>query len=146
VLNARGLELVTDINDGIVVVAGADLLETVIENILDNAISFSPAGARLSVGLRRFGGEAELVIEDEGPGIAPDGLSRVFERYYSSRPAGDAEEDGSEDAHYGIGLWIVNRNVTAVGGRVNVENRPEGGLRVSAIFPLWRPGGVVSRF
>jgi two-component system sensor histidine kinase ChvG len=146
VLSARDLELVTDIDDGIVVVAGADLLETVIENILDNAISFSPPGARLSVGLRRISGEVELVIEDEGPGIEADGLSRIFERYYSSRPAGGAEEEESEDAHYGIGLWIVNRNVTAVGGCVNAENRPEGGLRVSAVFPLRRSGSGVSRF
>jgi len=127
-----------DIEDRIIVVAGADLLETVIENILDNAISFSPAGAQLGVALWLIGDRAELVIEDEGPGIAADDLPRIFERYYSERPSGGPEDDDSAANHFGIGLWIVDRNVAAVGGHVKAENRPDGGLRIEIDFPARR--------
>jgi len=138
VLRARDLELAMDIEDGIIVVAGADLLETVIENILDNAISFSPAGAQLGVALWLIEDRAELVIEDEGPGIAADDLPRIFERYYSERPSGGPEDDDSAANHFGIGLWIVDRNVAAVGGHVKAENRPDGGLRIEIDFPARR--------
>jgi len=134
----RGLNLEVDIAENLNVIASEDLLETVAENLLDNAISFSPPGATLGVSLRSLGNEAILMVEDEGPGVPPENLTRIFERYYSSRPESGAAVDGidPDDQHFGIGLWIVRRNVSAVGGRVEAENRPEGGLRVSVSFPL----------
>ncbi len=142
VVSGRGMKLVLDIDDGIVVLAGTDLLETVIENILDNAISFSPSGSHLSVRLHQSFREVEIVIEDQGPGIAPATLQRIFERYYSNRPP-DGEQEGGADGdaeteHYGIGLWIVQRNVAAVGGRLIPENVPDGGFRMRVIFPRRR--------
>ena len=72
----------------------------------------------------------ELQIDDEGPGIDPDKIDHVFERYFSLRPRG-GHQDGRTAEHAGLGLWIVRRNVEALGGRVSATNRIGGGLSVT---------------
>jgi two-component system sensor histidine kinase ChvG len=129
---ARGLALTQKIEPRVTVWGGEDMIETVIENILENAISFSPPGAVVAVTLRRNGGFAEFVVEDEGPGVAAGNLERIFERYFSERPAGP---EGEED-HFGIGLWIVRRNVEAMGGTVTASIRGSGGLKVTVDLRL----------
>jgi len=118
--------------DRAVVLAGEELLETVIENLLENALSFSSPGAQILVRLDRRDGEAELSVEDEGPGVDPRQIDRIFERYYTHRPA----EAVNGAVHFGIGLWIVRRNVEAVGGRVWAENGAERGLKITMRLPL----------
>ena len=117
--------------------ANEDLLETIIENLVDNAVSFSPPNGRIDVGVHRRGKLAELTVEDNGPGVEPANLNRIFERYVSERPAANDSDEGPRDsgAHFGIGLWIVRQNVEAVGGRVVAENRSSGGLRVKVSLP-----------
>ena len=141
-LAERDLDLATRIEPGVIVRAGEDLLETVIENIVDNAISFSPRNAALGVTLLRNQAQVELTVEDEGPGVDPPSLERIFERYFSQRPAQlpapgrGADRSGPDGMpHYGIGLWIVRRNVEAVGGRVEAANRSRGGLAVRITLP-----------
>jgi two-component system sensor histidine kinase ChvG len=65
-------------------------------------------------------------------------LGHLFDRYYSSRPTAGpgAPTEGDRSDHFGIGLWIVRRNVEALGGRVYAENRQPSGLRVAVILPL----------
>lgn len=116
---------------GCVVRAGTDMMETVIENVLDNALSFSPDGATVTVTVARGDGRVVLAIDDQGPGAPPEVLERMFERYVSHRP----QSDPSGAPHFGIGLWIVRRNVSSVGGTVEARNRAEGGLRVTVTLP-----------
>jgi two-component system sensor histidine kinase ChvG len=130
----RGVELLTRVDPDIAVRAGEDLLETVIENIIDNALSFSPSGGVLRVTLRRRAKQAEFCVEDEGPGVESSSLDRIFERYFSQRPADSGAADPMP--HYGIGLWIVRRNVEAVGGKVEAMNRAGGGLSMRITLPL----------
>jgi two-component system sensor histidine kinase ChvG len=133
---ARGVRLNTQIDDPAFVQGSEDLLGTAIENVVENAVGFAPDRSEVSVSLRRSGGRIELSVEDSGPGVAPVDLERVFERYYSGRKTGQlngAGEDGHN--HFGIGLWIVRRNVEAVGGEVRAENRDTGGFRVRMRFP-----------
>ncbi len=153
----HGIDLVSRIEADIVVQAGDDLLETVIENIIDNGIEISPKGSEITVELKRVEEWAELAVHDRGPGIASEGLDRIFERYVSMRPApevaeaeragtnsdltnGDrkvpAEESPRSDLHMGIGLWIVRRNVEAIGGKAWAQNRSGGGLSVLVRLPL----------
>ena len=115
--------------------AGEDLLETVIENLLDNAISFSPPGGEVTLALDAEGSDALITVDDEGPGVAEEKLEQIFERYYSERD--ETAELGSGDGHehFGIGLWIVRRNVESIGGRITAENRPRGGLRLRLRIP-----------
>lgn len=76
---------------------------------------------------------AELSIADTGPGVAPENLERIFDRYFSRR---QSEED--QAPHFGIGLWIARRNVEALGGSIRAENRAPAGLVVRVSLPLTR--------
>ena len=92
-------------------------LGQVIRNLTDNARSFSPADKAVRVRLRRLLTEIEVRIEDEGPGIRPDNLVRVFERFYTDRP------EGSFGKNSGLGLSISKQIVDAHKGRIWAENR-----------------------
>ncbi len=140
VIDGHGLRMAIDLEENIVVRAGEDLLETVVENIIDNSVSVSPPGGRIRIGLKRVSGWAELVIQDEGPGVPSSDLELIFERHFSKRPA-LASVDGNAvrneaSAHTGIGLWIVRRNVEAIGGHVRAENAATGGLIMRIQVPL----------
>ena len=92
-------------------------LSQVIVNLLDNAISFSPPNGRVSVKAKRVGGEIQIAIEDDGPGIPPENLERIFERFYTDRP----QESFGQNS--GLGLNISRQIVVAHGGRLWAENR-----------------------
>lgn len=94
----------------------AVLLELMLRNLLDNAVRYSPENSRVSLTLNRDG----ISVCDEGPGIAPEHMMRICERFY--RPAGQAQQ-GS-----GLGLSIVESIAALHGLRLDLQNRPEGGL------------------
>ncbi|WP_255448559.1 HAMP domain-containing sensor histidine kinase [Telmatospirillum sp. J64-1] len=119
-----------------VVRGGEEMLETVLENILDNAVSFSPPGSTIDVTLRRASGVAVLSVEDEGPGVEPGMLNKIFQRYFSYRPAEQERNEPQDATHFGIGLWVVKRNLEAIGGSIRAENRVNGGLRMVITLPL----------
>lgn len=119
------------VTDGIAVLGEEDKLDTILETLVDNAVSFSPAGGRVVVSLLAHEGTAVLTVEDEGPGIPPDRLARVFERYYSNRPA-----ERNSGQHFGIGLWLARQNALAMGGRIAAANRSMGGLCMTVVLPL----------
>jgi two-component system sensor histidine kinase ChvG len=138
----KSLKVKGRMTSGLVVKASEDLVETVLENVIDNAIEASPPGGSIGVSLQRREDDALLQIADEGQGVADEDLERIFERYISLRDNGtdpsQAPAGGSDDAapHLGIGLWIVRRNLQAIGGNAWAENRLEGGLIVNLSFPL----------
>jgi two-component system sensor histidine kinase ChvG len=135
----RHFRLRGSIEGGVFVRANADMVETVIENVLENAVSFSREGDSIGVKLEARQDWAELLIADEGPGVASADLPRIFDRYFSSRSAAPDEDQA---IHYGVGLWIVRRNIEALGGRVTAENREPHGLLIRITLPLKR---LVSR-
>jgi two-component system sensor histidine kinase ChvG len=132
----RGLILEASLDAQVPVRANVEMLETVFENIIENAISFSNSGDRIEVRLAIVGDWADLSIADCGPGVSPPDLPRIFDRYFSSRP--DRPENGDQSLHFGVGLWIVRRNVEALGGRVTAENRVPVGLLVRIRLPIRR--------
>jgi len=98
-------------------------LGQVFRNLIDNARSFSPEGATVRVSVRRDDADAlplHVCIEDDGPGIPPENLETVFERFYTSRPRGAAFGSNS-----GLGLSIVRQIVEAHGGTVTATNRTD---------------------
>jgi two-component system sensor histidine kinase ChvG len=119
------LRLVLDIQDrwlpdGSFIVIGHEArLGRVITNLLDNAISFSPEGGVVAVRARRVGDQIEIVIDDDGPGIPPDLLDTIFERFYSDRP----QTDGTTGKNSGLGLSISRGIVDAYGGSIEASNR-----------------------
>ena len=108
-----------------VIVSGREgPLGQVFRNLIDNARSFSPPGGQVRVTLGRDRGQARVLVEDDGPGIPPDNLETVFERFYTSRPKGSAFGGNS-----GLGLSIARQIVQAHGGEIHAENRHETGER-----------------
>ncbi len=135
-----------EVDEDITVRAGEELLETVIENLVENAVRYTAVRGAVMVRLKRQKTEAVLTVEDNGPGVPADELELIFERYYSRRRTGE-NRSGDEgrpatpgDRHFGIGLWIVRRNIQAVGGTVIAENREGGGLRIRVRLPLAEHG------
>jgi two-component system sensor histidine kinase ChvG len=108
------------------VVPGHDSrLGQVIDNLIENARSFSPPGAAVRVTCRRLRQQVEIVVDDDGPGIRPDALERIFERFYTDRP----EQRFGQNS--GLGLSISKQIVEAHGGGIWAENRSgEPGGRV----------------
>jgi two-component system, OmpR family, sensor histidine kinase ChvG len=100
-------------------VAGHELrLGQVISNLIDNARSFVPEeNGRITIGLSRSGRRNIITVEDNGPGIRPDALERIFERFYTDRPSGEAFGQNS-----GLGLSISRQIVEAHGGTLTAEN------------------------
>ncbi|MEM9377690.1 MAG: stimulus-sensing domain-containing protein [Pseudomonadota bacterium] len=109
-------------------------LGQVLRNLIDNARSFSPDGGMVYVTLQqgRQGPQttARIRVEDDGPGIPDDKLEKIFERFYTDRPAGAAFGNNS-----GLGLSIVAQIVTTHMGTVKAENRPEGGACFTVELP-----------
>ena len=93
-------------------------LGQVFSNLIDNARSFSPPNGSVRVICRRLKNELEIVVEDDGPGVRPDALEKIFERFYTDRPHQGFGQNS------GLGLSISKQIVEAHGGRIWVENRP----------------------
>jgi two-component system sensor histidine kinase ChvG len=96
-------------------------LSQVFRNVIDNARSFSAPGGEVRVELARERGHAVVRIDDDGPGMPPENLETVFERFYTARPAGTAFGGNS-----GLGLSIARQIVEAHGGTIRAENRGDG--------------------
>jgi two-component system, OmpR family, sensor histidine kinase ChvG len=93
-------------------------LGQVISNLLSNAQSFSNADGKVRILCRRIRTGIEIVVDDDGPGIRPDALERIFERFYTDRPHQGFGQNS------GLGLSISKQIIEAHGGRVWAENRP----------------------
>ena len=105
-------------------------LEDVVRNLLVNAASFAQPDGEVQVQLRAEEDHAVLVITDSGPGIPPEHLERVFDRFFTTRGA---------RAGSGLGLAMVHAVVLAHGGRVAAASPPEGGARMTVHLPLSDP-------
>ena len=105
-------------------------LEQIVANLLDNAVSFSPANSNISVICAIKKGNAQLVIEDEGPGFNEKNIGKVFNRFYSNRP----EKFGE---HSGLGLNIVKNIVELHGGTILASNQIKNkGARIEVLLPI----------
>jgi signal transduction histidine kinase len=123
----RSVRLVVDPNPAEVTGDPARLRQLV-GILIDNALRHAPAGSTVDVRVRADGPDAVLVVEDEGPGIRPDDLPRVFDRFY--RAAGSP--GGGTGLGLAIAAWIVERH----GGRIDASNREARGARFTVRLPL----------
>ena len=112
--------------------ANEDIMEVVIENLLENAASFTAQGGEIEVSLHADNEFAQIRVADRGPGVDPRHLGRIFDRYMSHRPAVASRSEPLQTIthHQGLGLWIVKRNVEGLGGAVEARNRDGGGFEV----------------
>ena len=117
--------------DALVVNGVAVRLERIIENLLDNAVSFSPPAGSIDARLIRREGRVFLTICDEGPGIPEEKREKVFHRFHSDRPEG--EDFGN---HSGLGLAIGRTIAEAHDGTLHVEGRPDGASGACLVLDL----------
>ena len=108
----------------------ANRLAQVLRNLIDNAISFSPDGGRVTLALASRGDQVELAVSDQGPGVPAANRRDIFRRFYSERPEG--EDFGR---HSGLGLSIAGAIVVAHGGQIIVEDAPGGGAAFRVLLP-----------
>lgn len=109
-------------------------LGQVFRNLIDNARSFSPPGGRVDVAMQRAAGRAIATVSDSGPGIPPENVETIFERFYTSRPKGTAFGINS-----GLGLSIARQIAEAHGGALRAQNRVVDGKVMGAVFLLILP-------
>ena len=110
-------------------------LERVLENLVDNAVSFSPPGGVVEVVVTTHGGRVCVEVSDDGPGIALEARERVFDRFHSLRP--EAEDFGR---HSGLGLAIARTIIEAHQGTLTARDPLAGrhGARLVVDLPAWR--------
>jgi signal transduction histidine kinase len=102
-------------------------LKRAIRNLIDNAVKY---GKKATVAIKLTPKSIGITIDDEGPGIAEQELSRVFEPFYRVEESRSPETGG-----VGLGLAIALSTVQAHGGEIILSNRPAGGLRSSVVLP-----------
>jgi two-component system phosphate regulon sensor histidine kinase PhoR len=116
---AKEIKVLTDIPAGTRVIAHREGLFHVVENLLDNAVKYSPEKSRVRIAVApREGGLVELTVQDEGPGIPPEAQNRVFERFFRVDVSRSREQGGT-----GLGLAIVKHLVEKMKGEVSLESR-----------------------
>ncbi len=118
--------------------ADASRLEQVLDNLLSNALKFSPEGGVVKVQVKPDlqAGVLEVTVSDTGPGIAPEDLPHIFERFYQGRTK------GKHTAGSGLGLALVKKVVEAHGGRIWIESEKGKGVTVRFILRLAKPEKV----
>jgi len=108
-------------------------LAQVMENLLGNAVKFSPPGSLIRLTCEARTGSAQVVVEDEGLGMSPEETERIFEKFYRV----DASSTGKPGL--GLGLSLVKNIIEAHGGKIRVESAPGQGARIIFSLPLAEP-------
>ena len=126
-----GHELELDADEGVWALADEERVLQVGRALAGNALAHTPPGTRVVISTRRAGDRAVLEVTDDGPGIAPEHLERIFDRFY--------RVDGTQASGSGLGLAIARELAQRMGGTVTVETRPG-----RTVFALQLPGGACS--
>ncbi len=120
------------LGEEIVVRADEEAIRQLLDNLIDNAIKYTPEGGQVRVSARRGEGQVALEVADTGVGIPRDDLARIFERFYRVDKARSRELGGT-----GLGLSIVKHLVQSLGGSVGVTTRLGSGSRFTVGLPLY---------
>jgi two-component system phosphate regulon sensor histidine kinase PhoR len=132
----RGVALAHEVPAGLIVRADAERLRQVLANLIDNAIKYGAANGRvIARGRALDDGRVEVSVRDDGPGIPPDAVARIFERFYRVDKARSREQGGT-----GLGLAIVKNVITAHGGEVRVESALGAGTEFFFTLPAAKAG------
>jgi two-component system OmpR family sensor kinase len=112
------------------ILGNRELLRSAIENVLRNAVRYSPTDAQVLVSISRTGSGLEILIRDGGPGVPPADLQRIFEPFYRVAESRDRDSGGE-----GIGLAITSQVMKAHGGSAKAANASGGGLEIRLSLP-----------
>jgi signal transduction histidine kinase len=137
-LAEKDIVLAASVEAGAEFVRGdARRLEQAVQNLVANAVRHTPQRGRIELTARRMNGQVRLTVRDSGPGIPPEHLPRVFDRFYRVDAARDSGSGGS-----GLGLSIVRAIVEAHGGTVTASSGDSGGAVFDVRLPADREQGL----
>jgi signal transduction histidine kinase/DNA-binding response OmpR family regulator/ligand-binding sensor domain-containing protein len=139
VAERKGIRLTVDTPDTLTAAFDAEAVEKILTNLLSNAIKFTPSGGTVHVALANEGHAARLAVSDSGPGIPPDQVMHVFERFYQVDESATRTQPGT-----GIGLSLVKELVELHGGTIGVESSPSGTTFTAIIPPGIADGASVT--
>jgi signal transduction histidine kinase len=122
----QDLELVVDVQPHVIVSADVKFMNRALVNLLNNELAHLPKGCHVRLAVQQSNRQAELLIEDDGPGFSPELRGRALERFVK----------GEQSSGHGLGLAFVDAIVQAHGGEVKIAERPGGGAIVSLFLPL----------
>jgi two-component system sensor histidine kinase ChvG len=129
------------IDEPVYIRASAERIIQLADNLIDNALSFSPPGGRVTVEVstkENGTGEAAavLTVSDSGPGVPRELIGKIFNRFFSYR----TNKEGGGARHAGLGLSIVKSVAEGYGGTVSAENKQGGGAEFTVLLPVEGPG------
>ena len=127
----RGVTVCTLQVDECTVTGNEDLLRSALENVLRNAVKYTREGTTVEVSVRSRAGRVTLVVRDQGPGVPPGELERIFDPFYRTDAARQRETGGA-----GLGLSIASQIVRAHHGAIRAFNERDGGLGIEIVLPL----------
>lgn len=104
------------------------LIQEVLHNLIDNAVKFTPANTEITISAKDEPGEIIVSVEDNGPGLIPDEVDRLFQKFYRGRML-------TTERGLGLGLAICRNIIEAHGGKIWAENRPQGGAAFRFSLP-----------
>ena len=133
---AKHIAIADDLESALVAV-DRERIYQVLSNLVGNAIKFTPPGGTITVHAERSGAELVVTVADTGPGIAPDEIAHVFDRYWQAKR--------TAQAGFGLGLYIARGIVQAHGGRMWVESPPGAGARFHFTLPIVESVGAPAR-
>jgi two-component system, OmpR family, phosphate regulon sensor histidine kinase PhoR len=129
-IEAKGQRVAIDVpSDATHVDGDPAKLHDIVRNLVENAVNYSPDGADVKLAAARVNGRYTITVADSGPGIPPEDLARVFERFYR------VDKSRARPGGTGLGLAIVKHLVELHGGEARAENRSSGGAVFTVILP-----------
>ncbi len=134
---SNGVELALDVVPVPPVLGDPDRLAQVFTNLVDNALTYTPAGGRVTLSAAPAGAWVEAAVSDTGLGIPPEEQARIFERFYRVEKSRTRDHDHGS----GLGLAIVRELVSAHGGQVRLESTPGEGATFTVRLPAIASGG-----
>jgi signal transduction histidine kinase len=120
-----------DVAESIEAPVDGALIASVVHQLIDNAVTFSPPDSPITIGLRRDGDGALIEVTDHGPGVPPDKREAVFERFADWRPPGYEDRPGT-----GLGLFISRAVAREHGGEASIADGPAGGTMLLVRLPV----------
>ncbi len=119
-IERQSIQLILRYDHELTVLADVDSMQRVLQNILHNAIKFTPDGGVITIGAMPMEEEVQVFIQDTGPGISPEHLNRIFERFYKT-------DDSRSSGGSGLGMAIARHIIEGHGGRIWAESTPGEG-------------------
>jgi two-component system OmpR family sensor kinase len=124
--------LFTEVQPVPIVMGDGDRLSQVFSNLVDNALKYAPSGGQVTIRMQQVNGQVEIRVADNGPGIPPEDLERIFERFYQV----DKSRRAANERNFGLGLTIAREIVQAHGGVIYAENKDGKGSVFVVKIPL----------